>query len=98
MIESREQSGHRRRITSLASAQSAFSLLCAAESGIKTIVPMGSALGNKILPMAKALALSKNLSWKGYRILCPSTNRALAGQGPVDRRTRAPILNGSIAG
>jgi hypothetical protein len=42
MIESCEQTGHRRMITSAAaSAQSALSLLCAAESEIKTIVQTG---------------------------------------------------------
>src|SRR5712692_3373865 len=69
MMESCEQTGHRRMITSaLASAQSAFSLLCAAESGIKTIVQMGLCPGyrdrSKILPRERSLAPFKNLSWK----------------------------------
>jgi hypothetical protein len=57
--ESCEQTGHRRMITSaLASAHSAFSLLCAAENGIKTIVQMGLCPGyrdrSKILPRARS--------------------------------------------
>ncbi len=36
------QTGHRRRIPSAGSAQSASSLLCATESGIKTIVQLGA--------------------------------------------------------
>src|SRR5713226_1669000 len=69
MMESCEQTGHRRMITSaLASAQSAFSLLCAAENEIKTIVQWGSALGigtvPRSYPESRALAPFKNLSWK----------------------------------
>src|SRR5260370_42492205 len=66
MIESSEQTGHRRMIASApASAQSAFSLRCAAESGIKTIVQMGLCPGcsdrPKILPRAEPSPLSKAL-------------------------------------
>ena len=74
MMESCEQTGHRRMITSaLASAQSAFNLLCAAESGIKTIVQMGLCPGysdrHKILPRAEPSPLSKISPGKEYRIL-----------------------------
>src|SRR5579862_5245042 len=58
MIESREQIGHRRMITSApASAQSAFSWLGVAEREIKTIVPIEPFPGycdrHKILPGAE---------------------------------------------
>src|SRR5216683_5519539 len=74
MIESCEQTGHRRRITSaLPSAQSVFSLLCAAESGIKTIVQKRLCPGysdrRKILPRAEPSPLSKISPGKEYRIL-----------------------------
>src|ERR1700674_2331120 len=74
MIESCEQTGHRRRITSaLPSAQSIFSLLCAAESGIKTIVQKRLCPGysdrRKIFPRAEPSPLSKISPGKEYRIL-----------------------------
>src|SRR6266849_275634 len=68
MIESCEQTGHRRMITSApASAQSAFSLLCAAESEIKTIVQTGLCPGyrdpHKILHGAEPSPF-QNPDWK----------------------------------
>src|SRR6266699_6626056 len=74
MMESCEQTGHRRMITSaLASAQSAFRLLCAAESGIKTIVQMGLCPGyrdrSKILPREGSPRPFKISPGKEYRIL-----------------------------
>ena len=80
MMESCEQTGHRRMITSaLASAQSAFSLRCAAETGIKTIVQMGSALGDrpKILPRDRSLRpfqkslLEKHIEFCARPLLAP---------------------------
>ena len=64
------------RITSaLASAQSAFSLLCAAESGIKTIVQNGICPGNsdRHFPGAEPSPLSKISPGKEYRILRHAT-------------------------
>src|SRR3954463_16146934 len=74
MIEFSEQTGHRRMIASApASAQSAFSLRCAAESGMKTIVQMGLCPGcgdrPKILPRAEPSPLFKISPGKAYRIL-----------------------------
>src|SRR5712691_371440 len=93
MIESREQTGHRRMIPSaLASAQSAFSLLCAAESGIKTIVQMGLCPGcsdrPKILPRAEPSPLSKISPEKEYRILRHASY--LHRQPPYIGRLRDP--------
>src|ERR1700675_3067306 len=68
MIESREQTGHRRMITSApASAQSPVSLLCVAEREIKTIVQTGLCPGyrdrHKILPRAEPSPF-QNPDWK----------------------------------
>jgi hypothetical protein len=88
-IESCEQTGHRRMITSaLASAQSAFSLRCAAESGIKTIVQMGSALGvvtvprsypeRSLRPFQKSL-LEKHIEFCATPATCTTSRQVLAG-------------------
>ncbi len=86
MMESCEQTGHRRMITSaLASAQSAFSLLCAAESGIKTIVQMGLCPGyrdrSKILPRERSpRPFQKSLLEKNIEFCATCTSRqVLAG-------------------
>src|SRR5713101_494730 len=93
MIESCEQTGHRRRITSaLPSAQSVFSLLCAAESGIKTIVQKRLCPGysdrRKILPRAEPSPLSKISPGKEYRILRHASY--LHHQPPYIGRLRSP--------
>lgn len=90
MIESCEQTGHRRMITSAAaSAQSAFGLLCAAESEIKTIVQTGLCPGysdrHRILPGAEPSPLSeirleKNIKLPLRQLLPLVKHRALAGQ------------------
>src|SRR5260370_41860527 len=75
MIESSEQTGHRRMIASApASAQSAFSLRCAAESGIKTIVQMGLCPGCSADPRSypeRSLRPFQNLSWKSISNSAP---------------------------
>src|ERR1700693_463935 len=93
MIESCEQTGHRRRITSaLPSAQSIFSLLCAAESGIKTIVQKRLCPGysdrRKIFPRAEPSPLSKISPGKEYRILRPASY--LHHQPPYIGRLSSP--------
>src|SRR5260370_1247955 len=103
MIESSEQTGHRRMIASApASAQSAFSLRCAAESGIKTIVQMGLCPGcsdrPKILPRAEPSPLSKALLEKhiefcATQLLAPPA----AKYWPVnfgDLKRAHPVVNG----
>ena len=89
MIESCAQTGHRRKINSaVASAQSAFRLICAVESEIKTIVQMGAlpwySDRPKILPQSGAFALLQNLDWKrisnlGHASYFHSSYRVLAG-------------------
>src|ERR1700674_4642866 len=74
MIESCVHTGHRRMITpALRSPQPIFSLLCAAESGIKTIVQKRLCPGysdrRKIFPRAEPSPLSKISPGKEYRIL-----------------------------
>src|SRR6266853_4191877 len=81
MIESCEQTGHRRTITAaLAAAQSAFSLRCAAETGINTIVQIGSARGvvtvprsypeRSLRPFQKSL-LEKHIEFCARPLLAP---------------------------
>src|SRR5713101_2873633 len=92
MIESCEQTGHRRMITSaLASAQSASRLLCAAENEIKTIVQWGSALGtvtSQDLTQSGAFAPFQNLNWKRISILRHATY--FHQQPPCIGRLRSP--------